>query len=135
MSREVRLQKIDSIVRCLARLEEKKPTSLAQFKTDIDAQDIIMINLERLVQSSVDAAAIYIAEKSWGPMPDTMAGVFEILRLKGLISEPLAKRLMQSVGFRNIAVHEYDKIDWSIVFKVLKVHLDDFRKLAQILAK
>jgi len=39
------------------------------------------------------------------------------------------------VGFRNIAVHSYQAIDWSIVFQISRHHLDDFKQFAQVVAK
>jgi len=47
----------------------------------------------------------------------------------------LAQRLKKAVGFRNIAVHSYQAIDWSIVFQISRHHLDDFKQFAQAVAK
>ena len=38
---------------------------------------------------------------------------------------------MTSVGFRNIAVHAYQQIDWQIVYQIITGKLDDFKKIAQ----
>ncbi|MES1944117.1 hypothetical protein PC39_08379 [Salinisphaera sp. PC39] len=35
------------------------------------------------------------------------------------------------MGFRNVAVHNYQKIDWDIVHAITWQHLDDFRRFAQ----
>lgn len=39
--------------------------------------------------------------------------------------------MQKSVGFRNISVHEYQSIDWLIVFKIITEHLVDFEKFAR----
>jgi len=39
------------------------------------------------------------------------------------------------VGFRNIAAHSYQAIDWSIVCQISRHHLDDFKQFAQAVAK
>ena len=44
----------------------------------------------------------------------------------------LSENLRKAVGFRNIAVHEYYKIDWEIVFTIISNSLDDFRKFAAV---
>lgn len=36
--------------------------------------------------------------------------------------------LKAMVGFRNIAVHDYQSINLSIVEMIIKNHLDDFKK-------
>ena len=38
----------------------------------------------------------------------------------------IADRLQKSVGFRNIAVHEYRQVDWDVVYAITTEHLDDF---------
>jgi uncharacterized protein YutE (UPF0331/DUF86 family) len=39
--------------------------------------------------------------------------------------------LKKAVGFRNIVVHNYQEIDWEIVFNICHHKLDDFRAFAQ----
>jgi uncharacterized protein YutE (UPF0331/DUF86 family) len=132
MSHEVLLAKLDTLARCLDRLQAKTPASLEELQRDVDLQDILMLNLERLVQASVDIATHLIAEKGWTPVPSTMAGTFDVLFQQGAIEVSLRDRLKKSVGFRNIAVHEYEKINWAIVRKILTDHLKDFREFGRI---
>ncbi|MEG6615992.1 DUF86 domain-containing protein [Peptococcaceae bacterium 1198_IL3148] len=42
----------------------------------------------------------------------------------------LAKKLKAMVGFRNIAVHDYQKLNLDIIQKIIKDHLVDFKKFA-----
>ena len=64
-----------------------------------------------------------------------MAEHFEILDHLQIISPALAQRLKKAVGFRNIAVHSYQAIDWSIVCQISRHHFDDFKQFAQVVAK
>lgn len=59
----------------------------------------------------------------WGETFDRLADV-------AFIDRQLAERLKKSVGFRNLAVHNYDVLDWEIVFAIASRHLDDFRRFA-----
>lgn len=43
-------------------------------------------------------------------------------------------RLKKAVGFRNIAVHNYHKIDWTIVHNIAHTHLADFTEFAEVVA-
>jgi uncharacterized protein YutE (UPF0331/DUF86 family) len=36
------------------------------------------------------------------------------------------------VGFRNLAVHNYDAINWHIVFSIVHEHLADFSSFAKV---
>ena len=75
-----------------------------------------------------------IAETDARP-PSTMAENFEALKNLQLINPALSERMTKAVGFRNIAVHSYQAIDWNIVFQICRHHLDDFRQFAQAVAK
>lgn len=130
MPNEVIQQKLNSMARCLERLKAKMPATIEALSSDVDLQDIIMINLERLIQLSVDCAMLVIMEKGWLPVPQTMAESFEVLARNQFIERELANRLKKATGFRNLAVHEYDKINWDIVFHILKNQLADFRVFA-----
>lgn len=117
MDRQVIEQKLESLRRCLLRVKEKCPVDAESLVRDIDAQDIITLNLTRAVQLSVDLAAHLIASRDI-PVPNTMAQAFEALASIGLISPALASRMKKAVGFRNIAIHNYEAIDWHMVHSI-----------------
>lgn len=125
MNNDVINSKIESIRHCLKRIRHKAPGSAQQLKDDYDLQDIISVNLERATQISVDLAAHIIAD-SERKVPDTMAETIRKLPEMGIIDDALAERLSRAVGFRNISVHEYQAIDWDIVYDIIRHHLDDF---------
>jgi len=47
----------------------------------------------------------------------------------------LADRMKKAVGFRNISVHRYQNIDWSIVYSIVTERLDDFSAFAGCIAR
>ena len=127
-------RKLDSLQRCLARLHAKAPTSVEQLQGDIDLQDVLVLNLSRAVQLCVDLAAHVIAGLDLAP-PNTMGETFDRLAGHGLLEPELALRMKKAVGFRNIAVHAYDAIDWQIVFAIATRHLEDFEAFARVITK
>ena len=122
--------KIDSLNRCLQRIRTKIPQDVDTLISDLDRQDIIVLNLERAVQLCVDIAAHAIAECEGRP-PQTMAEGFIRLHEEGIISRKVAGQMQKTVGFRNIAVHEYQILNWNAVFAIITKHLDDFQIFAQ----
>jgi uncharacterized protein YutE (UPF0331/DUF86 family) len=134
MDRQVVEQKLESLRRCLLRVTERCPLDAASLERDVDAQDIITLNLTRAVQVSVDLAAHLIASRDV-PAPNTMGQSFEALASLGLISPLLAIRMKKAVGFRNIAIHNYDAIDWHIVHSICQRSLNDFRDFATCIVK
>lgn len=133
MDREVVEQKLESLRRCLLRIETKCPTDAATLAADMDLQDIVSLNLSRAVQISVDIGAHLIAGMEVPP-PDTMGQTFDLLAQESVLNIELASSLKKAVGFRNIAVHNYENINWNIVHSIVKYHLADFSEFAKVVA-
>ena len=133
MDREVIEHKLESLRRCLQRVAEKCPSDPVTLGRDPDLQDIVTINLSRAVQVCVDLGAHLIAGLDVSP-PDTMGQTFDVLAHADVIPEHLAQQLKKAVGFRNIAVHHYDEIDWTIVHGIALHHLSDFSEFAKVIA-
>lgn len=126
MDRELIEEKIESLRRCVRRIEDKRVESVDALQADWDTQDILSVNLTRAVQLCVDIAAHLIAETDHSS-PDTMAEGFDRLRDMDVLPVGLAQRLKGAVGFRNVAIHAYREIDWAIVHTITHDRLDDFR--------
>ena len=133
MDREVVEQKLESLRRCLRRIETKCPTDAATLAVDLDLQDIVALNLSRAVQICVDIGAHLIAGMDV-LLPDTMGQTFDLLAQAGVLDKELASNLKKAVGFRNIAVHNYESINWSIVHSIVQYHLGDFSEFAKVVA-
>ena len=129
MDRRVVNEKLESLRRCIQRVESRRPDSVEALQADLDLQDILSLNLTRAVQVSVDLAAHLVAGLDV-PAPSTMAGFFEALADAGVLSPEVADRMRSAVGFRNVAVHAYQSIDWAIVLAISHDQLDDFRAFA-----
>lgn len=130
MDREVVEQKLESLRRCLQRIQTKCPAEADALAADIDLQDIVSLNLSRAVQLSVDIGAHLIAGMDV-PAPGTMGQTFDLLAQQGVLGHELASQLKKSVGFRNIAVHNYEAINWHIVHSIVKNHLGEFSAYAK----
>lgn len=134
MDRTVVEQKLESLRRCTQRIESRCPPSAESLSNDFDLQDIVSLNLSRAIQLCVELGAHLISDLD-EPAPDTMGQTFDILAQNKLITDELARRLKKAVGFRNIAVHSYDVINWTVVHSIATQHLSDFSAFAQAIAK
>jgi uncharacterized protein YutE (UPF0331/DUF86 family) len=134
MNKEVVGAKLESLRRCVQRIKDKTPSSSAALLQDSDLQDIICVNLERAVQICVDLASHLIAESDMRA-PESMSESFEQLRKLDLISDELAARMKKAVGFRNIAVHAYQEINWEVVYSIITARLPDFAEFARAVSK
>ncbi|HEX6983707.1 MAG TPA: DUF86 domain-containing protein [Balneolaceae bacterium] len=130
MAKQVIEAKIDALRRCTQRIEEKRPDSVEQLISDLDLQDILSVNLKRAVQLYIDIGTHIISDMNI-EAPKTMAETFVILQKQNILSKGTAERMGKSVGFRNIAVHSYQKINWEIVFNICHKNLSDFKNFTR----
>jgi uncharacterized protein YutE (UPF0331/DUF86 family) len=121
--RDVTLAKVATVQRCLKRIHKTtrlEPKSL----DDIDKQDIFVLNLQRAVQAVIDIATHIVASEGLG-LAETIKGNFKLLQDAGIISEELVGKMESMVGFRNIAMHDYQAIDKNILKSILANNLKD----------
>ena len=133
MGSDVILNKIDTIERCINRIKEvynDNPENL----NDYTKQDSIVLNIQRACEASIDLAMHVISEKKLG-VPQSSRDGFEVLNKNNLIDDKLTKNLKAMVGFRNIAVHDYKKIEVKIVQMIIETPLEDFKELIYYMNK
>ena len=123
---DVILAKVGIIKRCLFRIKEAtglKPESLE----DITKQDVFVLNLRRSVQAAIDLAAHVVASEGYG-IPRDLKDNFGLLSNAGVLSPDLSKKMEKMVGFRNIAVHEYQNLNMDILKAILASRLGDLEE-------
>lgn len=130
MDRLIVERKLDSLRRCLARIAAKRPKSVDVLEKDVDLQDVLVLNISRAVQVCVDLASHLLADRDLPP-PNTMGEAFDRLAQAGIIDASLALQMKKAVGFRNIAVHAYDVINWQIVFAIATQGLENLKQFAK----
>ena len=134
MDRLILPEKLEALRRGLARVEARRTESAEALRADADRQDIISLNLTRAVQLCVDLATHVLADTEQAP-PQTMGEAFDLLAAEGTIPRELVARMRRAVGFRNVAVHSYQAIDWDIVHAITHEGLEDFQSYARHLAR
>ncbi len=130
---DVVINKIQSIQRCIRRAREEYQTG-ADFSTDYTRQDAALLNVLRACETAIDLANHVIRADHLG-IPVTSADSFKLLRAEGVIDAKLAEHLEKMVGFRNVVVHQYDKIDLGIVESVITSELDELIAFADMIQK
>ncbi|MGE6531807.1 type VII toxin-antitoxin system HepT family RNase toxin [Pseudomonas sp. NPDC077382] len=123
-------RKLGSLMRCIARIRSKTPADINELLHDLDLQDVLVLNLSRAVQVCVDIA-VHILSELKQPPPETIDKAFDMLAEEGFMNVALAQRLKRSVGFRNLAVHNFDVINSVIVYTIATKHLADFEAFAK----
>lgn len=126
VDRDIVLAKIAVIHRCLGRIRESSnldPERLNSF----DVQDIVAVNLQRAAQAAIDLAAHLVASEKLG-LPQDMRENFVLLREARILDTEVSERMKHMVGFRNIAVHEYQSLNTDILKNIVAERLGDFEE-------
>lgn len=121
---DVILNKVAIIERCLRRIKEVYANDLSNLQ-DYTKQDSIVLNIQRACEATIDLAMHLISSRQWG-IPQTSREAFEILHANQVIDEKLMKKMQAMVGFRNIAVHEYQTLKIEVLEGIVNHHLVDF---------
>ncbi len=122
---DVVLNKIQTIERCLKRIREEYVGYEDTFEENHTKQDSVILNLERASQASIDIATHIVKSKNLG-LPNTSRELFDMLLEANIISKDICKQMQGMVGFRNIAVHDYQNLNIEIVVAIVEKHLGDF---------
>ena len=134
MADDVLLNKAAAIERSVHRAREEYGGDDAVLRTNQTRQDAIILNLQRACESSIDAAMHLVRIHRLG-IPQETREAFDLLEAAGRIDGSLAARLKKMVGFRNVAVHDYQKLNLDIVRHILVERLDDFLEFTQLLLR
>jgi len=127
---DIVLSKIGTIERCLGRIREEYVGSEEEFETNYTKQDSVILNLERASQASIDIATHIVKTRGLG-LPNSSRELFDMLLAAGIISERSCRQMQGMVGFRNIAVHDYQNLNLEIVVAIVEKHLGDFETFSK----
>src|SRR5690625_5368268 len=103
MDRSVIDHRLESLRRCITRIESRRPSTVEELQVDADLQDILSVNLERAVQLCVDIANHLIAATD-ARQQTSMGEAFDILYMAGLLTDAPAQRIQISDGDRQLHV-------------------------------
>jgi len=129
MADDVVLNKAASIEHCVARALEEYEADPQSFATNFTRQDAAILNIQRACEACLDMGQHIIRRESLG-LPQSARDIFTLLAQSGWISDALATSMKRMVGFRNIAVHEYQALQLPILLNILKLHLNDFSEFS-----
>lgn len=117
------------------RLKEVLPGTRSDYESDWRIQTLV----ERLCQVIVECAMdvnVLLTQSIENTTPQTGREGFDILRRHGIVSQTIHDRYKRSyIGFRNLVVHVYDKIDPVSAYYTAKSLLPDARQYAKQVRK
>lgn len=125
MANDILINKAASIERCINRVREEYTKAGTGFTTDYSRQDAAILNIQRACEAALDMRQHIVRTKQLG-VSQSARDVFTLLAHANLIENTLAETMKRMIGFRNIAVHDYQALLLPIVENIIANHLDDF---------
>ena len=120
--------KISHIQKYLKLLERYKKFPQKEIEDNPDLKGAVERYLYLVVQATLDLGEAIIAFKEFR-RPGTYTDVFYILHEREFISKDLTEKLINMTKFRNVIAHDYEKVDFGIVYDALYnrlVDIEDF---------
>jgi uncharacterized protein YutE (UPF0331/DUF86 family) len=127
-------RKLAQIETYLGQIREYSKISVTTYKNDWKIQRIVERTLQILIELCIDIANHLISDKGMR-LPTGYADTFKVLAENRIISKNLFKTMEKMAKFRNVVVHQYEKIEPSIVVLILHKNLDDFEKYKRAIIK
>ena len=124
IDRSLILTKAGRVNNHLRRIRERRSDSLEDFLNDLDRQESVLFNLQLGIQNCIDIAAHIVSDEDLGIVGSTNE-LFYALQKNGYLDAALTEKMVASVGFRNLIVHEYGNVDLKKVYKISNQALDD----------
>lgn len=131
---DILLNKAATIERCVARAREEYRADPDGFAGNFTRQDAAILNIQRACEAALDMGQHLIRREKLG-VPQSARDVFALLARAGWIDAALADSLKRMVGFRNIAVHDYQTLQLPITVNIITRHLDEFLDYSTALLK
>lgn len=130
VDKDLILAKAGTIKRHLKRVEEKTNIDVQAFFHDIDLQESVLFNLQIAIQNCIDIAAHIISDEGLG-VPGSTSEMFYLLEENGYLNNVITEKMIKANGFRNLIVHEYEKIALEQVFEIAVNDIKDLNEYLQ----
>lgn len=130
MSPEVRRRKIEKLIQYISDLKKHEESSFEEFMDH-------HYEVERILQLLIETSADLIFHELAGIhiTPDSYREAFTLAGTHNILPEELANSLALASGMRNILVHEYDSIDYRLVYGSIKTAIGDLSELVKVLSQ
>lgn len=131
---KVLARKAKVIERCVGRAREEYDSAGGLFFSSYSHQDAAILNIQRACEATLDMAQRVISQQKWG-LAESSKDLFGILSRHGVIDEDMATNLSHMVGFRNLAVHDYEDLDMKIVESIIQHDVGNLLAFSELVLK
>lgn len=136
LNKEFIKNKINYIQKELEYLANYQNCSFEEIVSDYFKHTIIERIIEKIINDALDINQHIISEdKDIKEVPNDYTETFLCMAKLQVFSNVFANNIAQSVGLRNILVHNYRKLDEKLFYKSIKYCLRDYTRYCDFILK
>lgn len=125
-------RKVEYIKNNFNKLEKLKKYNYEELTNNFERVDSVIYTLQTSIEALLDIARYIIAELGL-KIPSKNSEIIEILVENNFIKKDDMKKYIQMIGFKNRVVHEYNAIDYQLLYRILHKDGNNLKKLFKIL--
>lgn len=119
------LRKLAELETYFDQMREYSYITVNEYSGDWKIQRIVERTLQMMIETCADIAGHIISDSGYR-IPKNYTDTFRVLCENSILSKELFSTMEKMTKFRNIIVHDYDKVDAEIVVVILKKDVNDF---------
>jgi|TARA_B100000315_G_scaffold118429_1_gene108532 uncharacterized protein YutE (UPF0331/DUF86 family) len=120
-------RKISKLLNYISELKLAKDITWERYKTNKREKAFVERYIHLAIEEVFDIAGHIVSYHKWRE-PENYRDVFAVLVENKILNSKDLKAFQNMASFRNILVHQYEKIDDEIVYGIFKKKLGDFMK-------
>lgn len=134
LDRDRLLEKMDELEKYLRELDEYLPEEEEEYLSSGLRKRACERAFQLASENLLDICNLIISEKGFG-IPTDSKDCIRKLAENGVIPESLSTKLEELVGFRNLLVHQYGRVDDSRAYSYLIAESKDFYEFIKTIDK
>lgn len=121
------IAKLQALDEYLGYLKDLQKANKKSFLTDYHQFGLAEHYLHLAIEVLLDVSKLIVIAYGF-PRPEENRDVFRVLHDKRVISEKLYNQIAGISSFRNVLIHEYEKIDRARVYEYLQHDINQFKE-------
>lgn len=119
------IAKLERLDEYLGYLKDIQKVNKKSFLTDYHFYGLAERYLQLAIEIIIDTGKLIVVLENL-KRPEDNSDIISVLADSKILSKKLREKLIGIVNFRNILIHDYEKIDREIVYLKLQKNLEDF---------
>lgn len=128
LNKEFVEKKVSLIEEDIKRLKDFGNMTAEEIFLNYEKQATVERLMERIIARAIDINQYLMRQLNKDVIPQNYRQTFLILSDLGIYDEKFGERISKSIGIRNVLIHDYDKIDFKLLYSSISDCISDYIK-------